>query len=51
MEYSNAKQISNLEYMDLTDPEFLGQTRPNSAGEYRMYFKSGDQGYFTVNKI
>lgn len=42
--------ISAKEYMELENPEFVGQTRLNKNGEYEMHWKLGDKLYYTVNK-
>lgn len=43
--------ITNIEYMDLVDPRFEGQTKVNHQGEYYMIFSSEGKFYKTSNKI
>ena len=50
-EIESAVLITSAEYLNLESPEFIGQTRPNNSGEYRMYWKSGFSCYYTVNII
>jgi hypothetical protein len=47
----NARLISSSQYMTLDNPEFVGQTRVNCQGEYRMYWKVGNKTYYTCNNI
>ena len=52
--YSNhqiAKLITAGEYLALDNPEFVGQTRVNEQGQYKMYWKVGNNNYFTENTL
>ena len=48
---STAIEITAKEYLDLENPEFVGQTRLNSDNQYRMYWKCNEKFYFTKNQI
>lgn len=53
-DYSNhqlAKLITAKEYLTLNNPEFVGQTRVNEQGRYKMYWRVGDDNYFTENTL
>jgi hypothetical protein len=47
----NAMQITSQEYMNLENPQFVSQTRVNEDGIYKMYFRVGEDLYFTVNRL
>lgn len=47
----SAKLITAEEYLSLISPEFMGQTRLDKNGFYRMYWKDGDSFYYTINSI
>lgn len=42
--------ITPNEYMELEDPEFVGQTKLNNKGEYEMHWKLDGKFYYTLNK-
>lgn len=44
------KLISSLEYMDLKDPQFIGQTRMSKSGEYWMCFEDDGIKYKVKHK-
>lgn len=50
-EFSSAEFITGNQYMDLVNPEFQGQTRPDNKGVYRMYWKVGNKLYYTINQF
>jgi hypothetical protein len=50
-EVVSAIQISPSDYLKLDSPEFMGQTRPNEDGEYKMYWKNENKIYYTINLI
>ena len=41
----DCKLITSLEYLDLVNPQFVGQTRANKEGDYHMVFLSEDVYY------
>jgi len=43
--------ITNTQYCDLVDPEFIGQSRLNQNNQYYMIWKSGDVYYKTLNNL
>lgn len=43
--------ITNNQYMNLIDPEFVGQTRINKDNIYYMCWKSEGKLYKTKNKL
>ena len=45
----NATLITGAEYLKLDNPEFIGQTRVDRDGKYRMYWKCNDNFYYTIN--
>lgn len=45
----NPIEISNKEYINLDNPEFIGQTPVNSLNEYTMVFKNKGLYYKTIN--
>jgi hypothetical protein len=47
----DCKLITNIEYSDLTNPEFIGQTRLDENKGYYMVWKSNDILYKTYNKL
>lgn len=54
-DYSNhvlAKLITAEKLSTLDNPEFIGQTGVNTRGQYKMYWRVGDeQYYFTENSL
>ena len=46
-----AKLITAEEYLTLDKPKFVGQTRANEQGHYKMYWKVGNDNYFTENTL
>ena len=47
----HSKLISNLEYLDLVDPQFEGQTIVNEEGYYYMVFSSEGVFYSTKHSL
>jgi hypothetical protein len=45
------KLITNQEYSKLTNPQFIGQTRPDKEGFYQMHWENNGIKYYTINKI
>lgn len=46
-----ARLITSDQYLALFSPEFEGQTRQDSDGNYKMYWKSEGLYYYTQNNI
>jgi hypothetical protein len=44
-------KITNLEYLSLVNPQFVGQTRANHKGEYYMVWLSEGVHYSTFNQL
>jgi len=51
MDINQFKTITNQEYLNLKDPEFIGQTKLNTNNEYWMCWFSAGTYYKTKNKI
>jgi hypothetical protein len=54
MEKTNAEEyilITNAEYYELDNPEFIGQTRVDENNMYYMFWKSNGVLYKTHNKL
>jgi hypothetical protein len=51
METQKAVLISGSEYLELQSPEFVGQTKPDAEGNYRMYWRQDGNLYYTANKL
>lgn len=47
----DCKLISNMGYLDLVDPLFVGQTRADNNGQYYMVWLSKGVLYKTLNSI
>lgn len=47
----DCKEISNKEYLELKNPEFIGRTGVNDEGEYWMVWQCDNVLYKTRNKI
>lgn len=43
--------ITGQQYTELASPEFMGQTRPDPNGNYKMYWKSDSKFYYTQNNL
>lgn len=46
-----ARLITSDQFLALCSPEFEGQTRQDSDGNYKMYWKSEGLYYYTQNNI
>jgi hypothetical protein len=47
----DCKLISSKEYMELENPEFIGQTLLDENDEYFMVWKCGEELFKTKNKV
>lgn len=50
-DFNDAPIMDSKHYMTLDAPEFEGQTRANSNGEYTMYFSNNGQLFGYKHKL